>query len=79
MIEASELKARCLAILDEVGRTGESVVISKHGRPVAEPLPDDFHRDPVDRIIVATARVHDATLLTRDKRIIDAKLVTTIR
>lgn len=42
-------------------------------------LPDDFHRDPADRIIVATARVHDATLLTRDKRIIDAKLVTTIR
>ncbi len=41
-------------------------------------LPDTFHRDPADRIIVATARVHDATLLTRDKRIVDAKLVTTI-
>jgi PIN domain nuclease of toxin-antitoxin system len=42
-------------------------------------LPADFHRDPADRIIVATARVHDATLLTRDKRIIDAKLVPTVR
>ena len=42
-------------------------------------LPDTFHRDPADRIIVATARVHDATLLTRDRRIIDAKLVATIR
>jgi PIN domain nuclease of toxin-antitoxin system len=41
-------------------------------------LPDTFHRDPADRIIVATARVHDATLLTRDRRIIDAKLVPTI-
>lgn len=41
-------------------------------------LPDTFHRDAADRIIVATARVHDATLLTRDKRIIDAKLVPTI-
>ena len=41
-------------------------------------LPETFHRDPADRIIVATARVHDATLLTRDKRIIDAKLVPTI-
>lgn len=41
-------------------------------------LPDDFHRDPADRIIVATARVHDATLLTRDKRIIAAKLVPTV-
>lgn len=41
-------------------------------------LPDSFHRDPADRIIIATARVHDATLLTRDKRIIDAQLVATI-
>lgn len=35
-IKASEFKARCLAILDEVERTGEPVVISKRGRPVAE-------------------------------------------
>lgn len=42
-------------------------------------LPDDFPRDPADRIIVATARVHAATLLTRDQRIIDAKLVPTVR
>ena len=41
-------------------------------------LPHAFHRDPADRIIVATARVHDATLLTRDTRIIAAKLVPTI-
>lgn len=44
---------------------------------VAE-LPDDFHRDPADRVIVASARVHGATLLTRDKRIVDAKLVPTV-
>lgn len=42
-------------------------------------LPDDFHRDPADRIIVATAQVHGATLLTRDRRIVDAKLVPTVR
>jgi PIN domain nuclease of toxin-antitoxin system len=42
-------------------------------------LPDTFHRDPADRIIVATARVHDATLLTRDRRIVDAGLVPTVR
>jgi PIN domain nuclease of toxin-antitoxin system len=42
-------------------------------------LPDDFHRDPADRLIVATAQVHGATLLTRDKRIVDAKIVPTIR
>jgi PIN domain nuclease of toxin-antitoxin system len=28
-----------------------------------------FHRDPVDRILYATARAHDAPLVTKDKRI----------
>ncbi|MGH9334349.1 MAG: type II toxin-antitoxin system VapC family toxin, partial [Vicinamibacteria bacterium] len=41
-------------------------------------LPDSFHRDPADRIIVSTARVLAATLLTRDRRIIDAKLVSAV-
>jgi PIN domain nuclease of toxin-antitoxin system len=34
-------------------------------------LPEAFHRDPADRLIVATARVADATLMTRDRRILD--------
>ena len=38
-IKASEFKARCLKILDDVGRTGETVAISKRGRIVAELVP----------------------------------------
>ena len=34
-------------------------------------LPDMFHRDPADRLIVAAARVANATLMTRDRRILD--------
>ncbi|MEA2559805.1 MAG: hypothetical protein QOH06_1309 [Acidobacteriota bacterium] len=41
-------------------------------------LPDSFHRDPADRILVATAQVLGATLLTHDSRIIDAGLVPTL-
>ncbi len=41
-------------------------------------LPSHFHRDPADRIIVATARVLGATLLTSDERIIEAKVVSTL-
>jgi PIN domain nuclease of toxin-antitoxin system len=41
-------------------------------------LPPEFHRDPADRIIVSTARVLGATLLTRDRRIIDSQLVPTL-
>ena len=40
---------------------------------VAE-LPESFHRDPADRIIVATARVMGIPLLTRDTRITRARL-----
>lgn len=35
-------------------------------------------RDPADRAIVATARVHRLRLLTSDRRIIDSKLVPVI-
>jgi PIN domain nuclease of toxin-antitoxin system len=34
-------------------------------------LPEAFHRDPVDRMIVATARFANATLMTRDRQILD--------
>lgn len=37
----------------------------------ASSLPETFHRDPADRLIVATARVENATLMTRDQRILD--------
>jgi PIN domain nuclease of toxin-antitoxin system len=41
-------------------------------------LPSTFHRDPADRIIVATARLLGATLLTRDERIVAAGIVPTL-
>ena len=33
-------------------------------------LPGQFHSDPVDRILVATARVKNLTLATRDEKIL---------
>jgi len=41
-------------------------------------LPSTLHRDPADRIIIATAIVLSATILTRDERIIDAGLAPTV-
>lgn len=34
-ISATEFKAKCLQLLDEVQRTGEELVISKRGKAVA--------------------------------------------
>ena len=33
-------------------------------------LPGTFHADPADRFLVATARIRNAVLVTRDKRIL---------
>lgn len=35
-IKASEFKAKCLQLMDEVAQTGRPVVITKNGRPVAQ-------------------------------------------
>ncbi len=48
---ASEFKAKCLALMDEIAESGEEIVITKRGKPVAklgpcEPEPVDwFGRD----------------------------------
>jgi len=42
-------------------------------------LPGEFHRDPADQIIVATARVYDCSLVTSDEKILAYSHVTTIR
>lgn len=34
-------------------------------------LPGDFHNDPADRIIIATARHHKVPLMTADRAILD--------
>ncbi len=41
-------------------------------------LPGNFHNDPADRIIVATARIHKATLISKDQKIIDYPEVNSI-
>ena len=35
VVSASELKAKCLALLDEVDNSGHAITVTKRGRPVA--------------------------------------------
>lgn len=53
-------------------------VLPLHADAVIEvdALPVSFHGDPADRMIVATARVHDLPLATQDKAIRKSRLVT---
>lgn len=36
---AAEFKARCLEIMDRVAETGEPVIVTKRGRPIAQLAP----------------------------------------
>ena len=51
IVKASEFKAKCLKLMDEVAATGETITVTKNGRPVAElrpverPRRDFFGRD----------------------------------
>jgi prevent-host-death family protein len=38
-IPAAVFKAECLHLMDEVARTGQPIVITKHGKPVAQLVP----------------------------------------
>lgn len=38
-MKASEFEANCLAVVEEVAATGETVVVTKDGKPLAELMP----------------------------------------
>jgi prevent-host-death family protein len=38
-MKASEFKAKCLKLMDEVARSGEPLVVTKNGRPIAQLSP----------------------------------------
>lgn len=46
-VAAGEFKAKCLKLLDEVAETGEPIVITKFGKPVARLMPIREHRKPL--------------------------------
>lgn len=53
-ISASQFKARCLALLDEVAESGAELVVTKHGRPVARvaPIDDASLHGSVEQLVV---------------------------
>lgn len=46
-IKASEFKAKCLKLMDEINETGDTLTITKNGKPVAQMMPaPDRRRSP---------------------------------
>ena len=58
-INASEFKAKCLAILEQVAQSGQAVTITKRGKPVARlvpPVPEQY-RYPQEALF-GTVEIH---------------------
>ena len=46
-IKASEFKAQCLRLMDEVAETGQEIVITKNGRPITKLAPYHSNQKPL--------------------------------
>jgi PIN domain nuclease of toxin-antitoxin system len=66
--------------LDQAVNTTGIEVIDLNPKIAAEScnLPGEFHKDPADRIITATARINNITLITKDQKIINYPHVKTV-
>ena len=62
----------------DVAASSETITVVEVNQAIAKELlnlPSSFHRDPADRLIVATARALDLPVLTHDRSIRGSKLV----
>ena len=59
-IAAGKFKAQCLALLDEVAREAETIVVTKRGKPVAKiTAVTDGHADLRERLKGSILREED--------------------
>jgi prevent-host-death family protein len=54
---AGVFKAKCLAVMDEVQSKRETVIITKHGKPVAKLVPVGAEKDEIFGFFVGKGRI----------------------
>lgn len=57
-ISAAQFKAECLKLMDEVEKTRQPIIITKHGRPVAQLAPIPADTESLFGYMKATTRTH---------------------
>ena len=57
-VPAGEFKAKCLKLMDEVNETGEEIVVTKRGKPVARIVPAEREFKSLYGAMAGTATVH---------------------
>jgi PIN domain nuclease of toxin-antitoxin system len=79
VLESGRVKARLQDIFEKLGTSAFFQILPLTLEVASEmALMGRALRDPADRAIVATARVHRLKLLTADQRIIDSRLVVVV-
>ena len=72
-IQASEAKARLPSLLDAVER-GETVIITRHGKPIARIVPEvDRRQEEVDRAIESIKALRQRTGKISVEELLSAK------
>ena len=69
-IPAGRFKAQCLALLDDVQATGETIVVTKRGKPVAQVIPLE---PPASLVGSVTYLVSDEELMAPIDAVWDAE------
>jgi len=70
-INISEFKAKCLAILERISRTGERITILKHGKAIAQILPavpggDTFPQQTLQGTVEFVGDIVDPVVVSED-------------
>lgn len=54
-IKASEFKAKCLQLMDEVNNSGKEIIITKNGKPVSKLVQRPYYIDGYSRFSLIRA------------------------
>ncbi len=71
-VAATEFKAKCLSLLDEVNRNREEVIVTKRGKPVAKLVPLGEDKRPLFGRMKGTGRIVGDIFSTGEKWNADA-------
>jgi prevent-host-death family protein len=58
-IAAGKFKAKCLGLLDEVQTSGQEIVVTKYGKPVAKVVPVDEKDTERWKSLKGTVKIND--------------------
>ena len=54
---AGQFKAHCLAVMDRVMKSGEPVVVTKHGKPMVKVMPAHRKKDDIFDYMAGRAKI----------------------